>query len=203
MGNALLFPLRILQLLTASAVLVLSSYGNPFPPLTRASAVRPTTLSLARARAGASLAQPSGSPAAPGGTGVANWYDADTLTASPSQFNFLIFTGVWSVLSIFYLEIVPRRWPRGSHPYAAFALESLTTLFHFSGFIALSVFLSKLLFCRGSVCHAARADVGAATFGFVLWLASTVVMGIEIFKGGFRGVRGVGKVEMRGVPSSA
>lgn len=26
---------------------------------------------------------------------MAHWYDADTLTASPSQFNFLIFTGVW------------------------------------------------------------------------------------------------------------
>ncbi|OBT68119.1 hypothetical protein VE03_01466 [Pseudogymnoascus sp. 23342-1-I1] len=158
MGNALLLPLRIVQLLTASAVLVLSSY-------------------------------------------VAHWYDADTLTASPSQFNFLIFTGVWSLLSIFYLEIVPRRWPRGSHPYAAFALSSLTTLFHFSGFIALAVFLSKLLFCRGSVCNAARADVGAASFGFVLWLASTAMMGVEIFKGGLRrGGGGGGKVvEMRGV----
>ncbi|KFY15107.1 hypothetical protein V491_05773, partial [Pseudogymnoascus sp. VKM F-3775] len=155
----------------------------------------------------------------------AHWYDADTLTASPSQFNFLIFTGVWSLLSIFYLEIVPRRWPRGmpspslppnresrkrtnadgtlttgSHPYAAFALESLTTLFHFSGFIALAVFLSKLLFCRGSVCNAARADVGAASFGFVLWIASTVMMGIEIFKGGFR--RPGAKVEMRGVETA-
>lgn len=162
---------------------------------------------------------------------MAHWYDADTLTASPSQFNFLIFTGVWSLLSIFYLEIVPRRWPRGmpspsppiippypsiphyraetnqppltgSHPYAAFAFESLTTLFHFSGFIALSVFLSKLLFCRGTVCTAARIDVGAATAGFVLWLASTVVVAVEIFKGGFRRGGG-GKTEMRGVPSNA
>ncbi|ELR02734.1 hypothetical protein VC83_00829 [Pseudogymnoascus destructans] len=155
MGCAFLSPLRVLQLVTASAVLILSSY-------------------------------------------VAHWYDADTLTASPSQFNFLIFTGVWSLLGIFYLEVVPRRWPRGSHPYAAFALESLTTIFHLSGFIALAVFLSKLLFCRGSVCNAARADVGAASFGFVLWVISTVMVGVEIFKGGFRR-QGGGKVEMRGV----
>ncbi|KFZ08254.1 hypothetical protein V502_09462 [Pseudogymnoascus sp. VKM F-4520 (FW-2644)] len=177
MGYAFLLPLRILQLVTASAVLGLSSYGMPpFPANPRFDD--------------------------PEFGAVAHWYDADTLTASPSQFNFLIFTGVWTLLSIFYLEIVPRRWPRGSHPYAAFALESLTTLFHFSGFIALSVFLSKLLFCRGTVCTAARIDVGVATFGFVLWLASTVVVAVEIFKGGFRGVRG-GKTEMRGVPSNA
>jgi hypothetical protein len=89
----------------------------------------------------------------------------------------------------------------GSHPYPSFALESLTTIFHLSGFIALAVFLSKLLFCRGSVCNAARVDVGAASFGFVLWVISTVVMGMEIFKGGFRRAGGVGggKVEMRGV----
>ena len=130
-------------------------------------------------------------------------------------------------MSIFYLEIVPRRWPRGmssfppippppssqeqkkltpvpstgSHPYAAFAIESLTTLFHFAGFIALAVFLSKLLFCRGSVCNAARVDVGAASFGFVLWVASTVMVGVEIFKGGFRraAAGGGAKAEMRGV----
>ncbi|OBT98218.1 hypothetical protein VE01_03837 [Pseudogymnoascus verrucosus] len=156
MGYAFLFPLRVLQVVTASMVLILSSY-------------------------------------------VAHWYDADTLTASPSQFNFLIFTGVWSLLSIFYLEIVPRRWPRGSHPYASFALESLTTIFHLSGFIALAVFLSKLLFCRGSVCNAARADVGAASFGFVLWVVSTATVGMEIFKGGFRRAGAGGKVEMRGV----
>ncbi|OBT87538.1 hypothetical protein VE02_03769 [Pseudogymnoascus sp. 03VT05] len=156
MAPSFLFPLRILQGVTGSIVLVLSSY-------------------------------------------VAHWYDADTLTASPSQFNFLIFTGVWSLLSIFYLEVVPRRWPRGSHPYASFALESLTTIFHLSAFIALAVFLSKLLFCRGSVCNAARADVGAASFGFVLWVISTVVVGMEIFKGGLRRGGGGGKVEMRGV----
>ncbi|KFX96991.1 hypothetical protein V490_03042, partial [Pseudogymnoascus sp. VKM F-3557] len=143
MGHAIMFPLRILQFVTAAAVLVLSSY-------------------------------------------VAHWYDADTLTASPSQFNFLIFTGVWSLGSIFYLEVVPRKWPRGSHPYTSFALESLTTIFHLSGFIALAVFLSKLLFCRGSVCTAARIDVAAASFGFVLWVVSTVMVAIEIFKGGFR-----------------
>lgn len=47
MGNKFLLPLRILQLITASAVLVLSSYGTPpYPPL-RAGPAR-MTLRLAR-----------------------------------------------------------------------------------------------------------------------------------------------------------
>jgi hypothetical protein len=44
---------------------------------------------------------------------VSNWYDADTLTASPSQFNFLIFVPLFSFLSLAYLEITPRFVAKG------------------------------------------------------------------------------------------
>lgn len=74
-------------------------------------------------------------------------------------------------------------------------MEAVTTIFYMSGFIALAVFLSKLLFCRGSVCDAARADVGFASFGFVLWVASTVMLSMEVFKAGFRGGK-TGKLEV-------
>jgi hypothetical protein len=43
---------------------------------------------------------------------VANWYNVDTLTSSPSQINFLVFTPVFSILSIAYLELAPRFLPR-------------------------------------------------------------------------------------------
>lgn len=117
---------------------------------------------------------------------VAHWYDAETLTASPSQINFLIFVPLFTFIVILYLELSPRYAARASHPYAHFALETIVTIFYFAGFIALSVFLGKLLFCRGSVCAAARADAVFAAFSFVVWLVTTVILGLEIFKGGFR-----------------
>jgi hypothetical protein len=138
---------------------------------------------------------------------VANWYNSDTLTASPSQINFLIFVPVWSFITIAYLEITPVYAKRGkrhnlpppslkttltmglfiaSHPYAHFALEIITTIFYFAGFIALSVFLSKLLYCRGSVCASARAAAIFTSISCATWVLTTILLGIEIFKGGFR-----------------
>jgi len=117
---------------------------------------------------------------------VANWYNSDTLTASPSQINFLIFVPVWSFITIAYLEITPVYAKRASHPYAHFALEIITTIFYFSGFIALAVFLSKLLYCRGSVCASARAAAIFSSISCATWVLTTILLGIEIFKGGFR-----------------
>jgi len=117
---------------------------------------------------------------------VANWYNSDTLTASPSQINFLIFVPVWSFITIAYLEITPVYAKRASHPYAHFALEIITTIFYFAGFIALAVFLSKLLYCRGSVCASARAAAVFASISCATWILTTILLGAEIFKGGFR-----------------
>jgi len=55
---------------------------------------------------------------------VAHWYDADTLTASPNQINFLIFVPLFSFLSILYLEIAPRFVPRGTYFAPSFSFTS-------------------------------------------------------------------------------
>ncbi|TVY24578.1 hypothetical protein LHYA1_G006303 [Lachnellula hyalina] len=120
---------------------------------------------------------------------VAHWYNADTLTAPPKQIDFLIFVPVFSFISVFYLEFVPRFAPKASHPYALFVVEILNTLFYFSGFIALAVFIGRLLFCRGSVCSAARADAVFAAFSWILWAASSVVGALKIFRGGFQNMK--------------
>ncbi|KAI1343984.1 membrane-associating domain-containing protein [Xylariaceae sp. FL0016] len=110
---------------------------------------------------------------------VANWYNVDTLTSPPSQINWLLFVSLFTIISVGYLEAVPRFAPKFSHPWAAIGLELGNALFYFAGFIALSVFISKLLFCRGSVCGAAQADVAFGAFEFLLWTASAVFMGKE------------------------
>ncbi|KAK8130170.1 hypothetical protein PG999_002550 [Apiospora kogelbergensis] len=118
---------------------------------------------------------------------VANWYNVDTLTTSPSQINWLLFVSIYTIISVAYLELAPRFMPKIVHPYATIALELTNVLFYFAGFIALSVFISKLLFCRGTVCGAARADVAFGAFEFALWGATAVFMGKDVFKSGFRG----------------
>ncbi|KAI0013311.1 membrane-associating domain-containing protein [Xylariaceae sp. FL0662B] len=117
---------------------------------------------------------------------VANWYNVDTLTSSPSQVNFLLFSSLFTMVSILYLELTPRFAPRVSHPYAAMSLEILNALFYLGGFIALAVFMSRLLFCRGSVCGSAKADIAFGAIEFLLWTGSAVLMGKDVFSKGFR-----------------
>lgn len=62
-------------------------------------------------------------------------------------------------------------------------VELLNTLFHFVGFVSLSAFLSKLLFCRGSVCMSARADAAIAGLAWVAWAGSCAISSIAVFRG--------------------
>ncbi|KAK1772574.1 hypothetical protein QBC33DRAFT_510425 [Phialemonium atrogriseum] len=117
---------------------------------------------------------------------VANWYNVDISAASPSQVNFLIFASIWSLISLAVLEIVPRFAPRASHPYSALAFEFTNVIFWFAGFIAIAVFLSRLLFCRNAVCGVAQADAVISAFQFVIWGVSIFFMAKDVFKGGLR-----------------
>ncbi|KAF2969915.1 hypothetical protein GQX73_g3706 [Xylaria multiplex] len=90
---------------------------------------------------------------------VANWYNVDTMSPPPAQIGWLLFVSLFTIISIGVLEGLPKFAPRFHHPYAALSLEFGNALFYFAGFIALSTFMGRLLFCRGSVCSAARADV--------------------------------------------
>ncbi|ETS77532.1 hypothetical protein PFICI_11406 [Pestalotiopsis fici W106-1] len=116
---------------------------------------------------------------------VAHWYNADTLTASPSQIDWLLFCSLFTILSVVYLEVAPRAMPKIVHPMAVVAVELLNALFYFAGFIALSVFISKLLFCRGSVCGSARADVAFGAMEFLAWTGTAVFSVRDAMKGGF------------------
>lgn len=62
-------------------------------------------------------------------------------------------------------------------------------IFYFSGFIALGVFLSHLLFCRGAVCGSARAATVFGSFEFCLWAATAALTIKDAAQGGFSGIR--------------
>jgi hypothetical protein len=117
---------------------------------------------------------------------VAHWYVSGSRKVSPSSLNFLIFAPLFSLLSIAYLELAPRRLPRATHPFASLTVEFLNTLFYFSGFIAFAVYLGQLAFCIGTVCGAGRAVVVIASFEFTTWIDTTILLAKDLFKGGFR-----------------
>lgn len=70
------------------------------------------------------------------------------------------------MLAVPYLALSPRFFPSAAHKFGILCAEAVTMIFWFAGFLAGAVFLSRLLFCTGSVCGAARA---AVVFGAFEW----------------------------------
>ncbi|KAK3345286.1 hypothetical protein B0H65DRAFT_574149 [Neurospora tetraspora] len=134
---------------------------------------------------------------------VAHWYNTNTAYLPPSQISFLLFCGVYSLLSALYLGLISKLFPKTSNPYAVLSLEITNLLFWFAGFISLSVFLSKLLFCRGSVCGAARADVGIAACLSISWIVTVALLARDAIRsGGFEGFRNHAQTERKWKSSS-
>ena len=98
---------------------------------------------------------------------VSNWWSRYYHAMSPGQVNFLVFDSVWTILALIYLIVVPWRFSDtiAHHKFAILAVEALTALFWFAGFVALAVFLSDRV-CYGHVCSAAKAS---AAFGAFEW----------------------------------
>ena len=52
------------------------------------------------------------------------------------------------------------------------------------GFIVLAVYLTRLVYCYGSVCAAGRAMSVVAAVQFTSWIATTILLAKTLFKGG-------------------
>ena len=52
----------------------------------------------------------------------------------------MVFVAVWTILILLYLSLAPRLMASVAHPIPMLALDALTMLFWFAGFIALAVF---------------------------------------------------------------
>ncbi|TLS28075.1 hypothetical protein PpBr36_01834 [Pyricularia pennisetigena] len=135
---------------------------------------------------------------------VANWYNMETTASSPSQINFLIFIPLMTLMTLGYVEGVPRFMPRIFNPYIALGLEALNVLFYFAGFIALAVFLNGLVFCRGPVCGSARASTAFGSFQWILFSVTAGLTAKEVFfKSGFGGGLGGLRRGAGGAPSTS
>lgn len=80
----------------------------------------------------------------------------------------MVFVPVWTLLVLPYLALAPSFFERFANKFAILALDAVTMLFWFSGFIALAVYRNDdLEFCHGvRVCNTITA---AAVFGAFEW----------------------------------
>jgi Membrane-associating domain len=93
----------------------------------------------------------------------------DYRASSPSQINFLIFCAVWSILAVAFLILSPRYDTQArhiGHKFAILAIDAVTAIFWFAGFIALAALIGVPDCGNDTVCGSLQASVA---FGAFLW----------------------------------
>ena len=88
---------------------------------------------------------------------------------SPAPVNFLIFCAVWTLLALAYLVVAPWRFPDAAHKLGILAVEVVTTIFWFAGWVSLASLLGDIGLGRWAVGHAATA---ACVFAAFEWCVS-------------------------------
>jgi hypothetical protein len=81
--------------------------------------------------------------------------------------NFMLFNGVWTAfVATPYLALAPVFFPQLAHRFVIPAVEIVTMIFWFAGFIALGVLLPSPDYCHWGQCRALQA---ATVFGSFEW----------------------------------
>ncbi|OOF94432.1 hypothetical protein ASPCADRAFT_208938 [Aspergillus carbonarius ITEM 5010] len=90
--------------------------------------------------------------------------------------NFMLFNGIWTAfIATPYLALAPVFFPQLAHRLVIPAVEVITMIFWFAGFIALGVYLPAAEYCHWSRCRALQAATVFGAFEWVLFLATSVV----------------------------
>ncbi|KAG0158005.1 MARVEL-like domain [Penicillium digitatum] len=88
--------------------------------------------------------------------------------------NFLLFLGCWTAfVAVPYLAIAPLWFPRLTHHYVIPAVEVITMIFWFAGFIAMGAMLPPPRWCHGSACSSLQAATVFGAFEWVLFAVTT------------------------------
>ncbi|ORY16880.1 membrane-associating domain-domain-containing protein [Clohesyomyces aquaticus] len=100
---------------------------------------------------------------------------------SPSSVNFLLFCSIWTLLAVAYLIVTPSRFPQFAHKFAILAVEAVTMIFWFAGWVAVAALWGDIgCGSRRGVCGAGTA---AIVFGAIEWLtfvATTVMAAMHV-----------------------
>ncbi|KAL1311154.1 hypothetical protein AAFC00_001356 [Neodothiora populina] len=111
---------------------------------------------------------------------VTNWWHGYWRSLGPDEVNFLVFASVWTILALIYLVLAPMRFQKFAHMFAILAVEAVTMIFWFAGFIALAVFLGDRI-CFGHICGSAKAACVFAAFEWVLFAVTTTLSALDVF----------------------
>ncbi|KAF6222015.1 hypothetical protein HO133_001983 [Letharia lupina] len=117
---------------------------------------------------------------------------------TPSSDSFMVFASVWTLLILIYLALAPRFFSAVAHPMAMLALDALTMLFWFAGFIALAVYhhqaervylgdglgdVYKGCTLAGGFCGEIEAAAIFGAFEWALFVATTALLALEFMRG--------------------
>lgn len=84
-----------------------------------------------------------------------------------STVNFLLFNSIWTAfITIPYLALAPIYFPNLAHRLIVVAIEAVTMIFWFAGFIALGAELPPAHHCHGGICSSLQATT---VFGAFIW----------------------------------
>lgn len=107
------------------------------------------------------------------------WWNGDW---SPGSFRFLLFCSLWTLVALIYLILAPWKFPSAAHKFAILAVESVTNIFWFAGWIAVAAWLGDVDCHSGTVCGSLKA---ATVFGAFEWLcfgATLALSAIHVYR---------------------
>jgi len=112
---------------------------------------------------------------------------------SPARANFLLFDAVWTLLALAYLVFAPLHVPTAAHKFGILAVEVMTNIFWFAGWIALAVMLGDSGCGRNSDhCRAAEAATVFAAIEWLLFCVTMILAALHVTR--TRGEYGSGKM---------
>lgn len=97
--------------------------------------------------------------------------------------NFMLFNSIWTAFfATPYLALAPVHFPHLAHRLIIPAVEVITMIFWFAGFIALGVLLPAPRFCHWSACNCAQAATVFGAFEWALFVATSVIAVLCAFR---------------------
>ncbi|KAF9890184.1 hypothetical protein FE257_006345 [Aspergillus nanangensis] len=110
-------------------------------------------------------------------------YLISELLGYSSTVNFMLFSAIWTAfVAVPYLLLGPSMVPNFPHRFVVPAMEGVTMIFWFAGFIALATALPPPKYCSFGECHAGQAAAAFGAFEWALFLATTVYAGIAAMR---------------------
>jgi len=110
-------------------------------------------------------------------------YVVDVTWGGWHSVNFMLFTSIWTLLTVAFLILTPARFPALAHKYIILAAEALCMIFWFAAWVAVAALWGDLR-C-GSNGGACGAGTAAIVFGALEWLtfvATTVMAALHVYR---------------------